>query len=329
MKKFLRQQEFYICLLIIALSTIISVINPQFLSPGNIYSVLKSTTVFGVLSMGVLLVIISGGIDISFPVITAFSLYSSSIIVSRFLPGASVLVILLISILIGALCGLFNGLLIAYYNFPAMVVTLGTSGTLAGLMYTFIGTKINHDLSPELIEFGKSVIFPYTQSDGVVVGLPATYLIYFFICILAWFILKYTLFGRSIYALGGDQISAERMGLNVRLIKISVYTIVGTLAGIAGTIHSSYLRMANPFELYGTELMVIASTVLGGAAIGGGRGTVFGTFMGLLLVTIINNSLILVGVPSYWQKVVVGFIILLSISIPQLIKNRFTAGIGR
>ena len=96
---------------------------------------------------------------------------------------------------------------------------------------------------------------------------------------------------------------------------------VGILAGIAGVIHSSYLRMSNPFELYGTELLVIASVILGGATIGGGRGTVIGAFLGMLLITIISNSLILLGVPSYWQKVVIGIFILLSVSIPQLVRK--------
>ena len=324
MKQILRQQEFYIGLLILILSISIATLNPKFLSIGNIYSIFKSTTIFGILSMGVLLVVISGGIDVSFPVVAAFTLYTTSLIVSNFLPNLPLIGIFGISASVGALCGLANGLLIAKYKFPAMVVTLGMSGALAGFMYSFIGTRINHDLSTKLIDFGKMEILQYTQADGVIVGLPVAYLLYILIAVVIWLVLKYTFFGRSIYAIGGDEISAERVGLNTFKIKVSVYIIVGTLAGIAGIIHSSFLRMANPFELYGTELTVIASTVLGGAMIGGGKGTVLGTFLGLLLVTIINNSLILLGVPSYWQKVVTGSAILLSIIVPQLIKNKLS-----
>lgn len=321
MKKLFKQQEFFILIILLIVSSIITIINPKFLSIGNIFSILKSTTVLGILSIGVLLVIILGGIDVSFPAIAAFSMYTSSLIVLNFMPQANVVIIMIIAIIIGAACGFINGFFISKYDFPAMVVTLGTSSALLGFMYTFIGTRINHKLSPSLVEFGKATIFNYTQADGVIVGLPVAYLIYVIIAILVALFLRTTMFGRSIYAVGGDQISAIRIGLKVKTIKIAVYMFVGVLAGVAGVIHSSYLRMSNPFELYGTELLVIASTILGGATIGGGRGTVIGTFLGMLLITIISNSLILLGVPSYWQKVVIGVFILLSVSIPQLVKK--------
>lgn len=320
MKKIFKQQEFFIFIILLVISAIITIINPKFLSIGNIFSVLKSTTVLGILSIGVLLVIILGGIDVSFPAIAAFSMYTSSLIVLNTMPNANIIIIFIIAMIIGAICGFINGFLIAKYDFPAMVVTLGTSGALLGFMYTFIGTRINHRLSPSLIEFGKTTIFNMS-SDGVIVGLPLAYIIYILIALVVSFLLRYTMFGRSIYAIGGDQISAIRIGLKVRNTKIIVYMFVGILAGIAGVIHSSYLRMSNPFELYGTELLVIASVILGGATIGGGRGTVIGAFLGMLLITIISNSLILLGVPSYWQKVVIGIFILLSVSIPQLVRK--------
>lgn len=320
MKKIFKQQEFFIFIILLVISAIITIINPKFLSIGNIFSILKSTTVLGILSIGVLLVIILGGIDVSFPSIASFSMYTSSLIVLNTMPNANIIFIFIIAMIIGALCGFINGFLIAKYDFPAMVVTLGTSGALLGFMYTFIGTRINHRLSSSLIEFGKTTIFNMF-SGGVIVGLPLGYIIYILIALIVSFLLRYTMFGRSIYAIGGDQVSAIRIGLKVRNTKIIVYMFVGIFAGVAGVIHSSYLRMSNPFELYGTELLVIASVILGGATIGGGRGTVMGTFLGMLLITIISNSLILLGVPSYWQKVAIGIFILLSVSIPQIVKK--------
>ena len=320
MKKIFKQQEFFIFIILLVISAIITIINPKFLSIGNIFSILKSTTVLGILSIGVLLVIILGGIDVSFPSIASFSMYTSSLIVLNTMPNANIIFIFIIAMIIGALCGFINGFLIAKYDFPAMVVTLGTSGALLGFMYTFIGTRINHRLSSSLIEFGKTTIFNMF-SGRVIVGLPLGYIIYILIALIVSFLLRYTMFGRSIYAIGGDQVSAIRIGLKVRNTKIIVYMFVGIFAGVAGVIHSSYLRMSNPFELYGTELLVIASVILGGATIGGGRGTVMGTFLGMLLITIISNSLILLGVPSYWQKVAIGIFILLSVSIPQIVKK--------
>ena len=320
MKKIFKQQEFFIFIILLVISAIITIINPKFLSIGNIFSILKSTTVLGILSIGVLLVIILGGIDVSFPAIASFSMYTSSLIVLNTMPNANIIFIFIIAMIIGALCGFINGFLIAKYDFPAMVVTLGTSGALLGFMYTFIGTRINHRLSSSLIEFGKTTIFNMF-SGGVIVGLPLGYIIYILIALIVSFLLRYTMFGRSIYAIGGDQVSAIRIGLKVRNTKIIVYMFVGILSGVAGVIHSSYLRMSNPFELYGTELLVIASVILGGATIGGGMGTVIGTFLGMLLITIISNSLILLGVPSYWQKVAIGIFILLSVSIPHIVKK--------
>lgn len=322
-KTLMRNQETYIFLIIVFLCAVITIINPKFATFGNIFSVLKSTIIYGLLSMGVLIVIISGGIDISFPVVAAFCMYTSSLIFKT-MPEIPVAPVIAAGMCIGLLCGMFNGLFIALYNFPAMVVTLGTSGALAGFMYTFIGTKINHNIPPSLIEFGKANIFTVTPQNNIEAGIPAAYLLYLFVALAIYLVLKYTSFGRSIYAVGGDEVSAGRIGLNTKKTKFFVYSIVGMIAGLAGVIHISFLRMANPFDLYGSELLVIAATILGGATIGGGRGSVIGTIMGIFLITVVNNSLILLGVPSYWQKVVVGIIIICAISIPPFIRKRMS-----
>lgn len=317
--KLFKTHEFYIFLLLILMIVVISLINPIFLSVGNIFSIMKSSTVLGILSLGVLVVLISGGLDVSFPVVAAFSLYVTSLLALSF-PDLSVFSIYLIGGLIGGAWGLLNGVLIAVYKFPAMVVTLGTSSLISGFMYTFIGTKINHELPESLIAWGKFHIFEQVI-DGKHIGLPVAYVIYIFLSIIIFLFLKYTVLGRSIFMLGGSEESADRMGINGKVVKIFIYCGVGVLAGIAGITQSGFLRIANPFELYGLELTVIAATVLGGAYIGGGRGTVLGTFFGVLIITIINNSLIILGVSSYWQQAVIGFVIILSVSVPVLVNK--------
>ena len=124
--------------------------------------------------------------------------------------------------------------------------------------------------------------------------------------VIVWFLLKYTMLGRGIYALGGSREAAERAGFNIPRIQYFIYGTVGFLAGIGGIVYASLNRQANPQELVGTELNVIAAVVLGGASITGGRGTVIGTLLGVALVVIMNNSLVLIGVPSEWQRVVIG-----------------------
>lgn len=321
--KLFRAHEFYIFLLLILMIIVISAINPIFLSVGNIFSIMKSSIVLGILSLGVLVVLISGGLDVSFPVVAAFSLYVTSLIALSF-PELSVFSVYLIGGIIGGGWGLLNGVLIAVYKFPAMVVTLGTSSLISGFMYTFVGTRINHELPESLIQWGKAQVFEQVI-DGKHIGLPIAYGIYILLCIIIFLFLKYTVLGRSIFMLGGSEESADRMGINGKAVKIFIYCGVGFLAGIGGITQSGFLRIANPFELYGLELTVIAATVLGGAYIGGGKGTVIGTFLGVLVITIINSSLIILGVSSYWQQAVIGIVILLSVSVPfivnKLLKN--------
>lgn len=320
-RNMIKKHEFYIFCLIILFSMVISIINPNFLTIGNIFSILKDSIVIGILALGVLLVLISGGIDVSFPVISAFSLYMSLLFFRVYYLESPLLVVYIAAMLIGALCGLFNGVLIAFYKFPTLVVTLGTSGLISGFMYTFIGTQVNHKLPATLVEFGKSMFWVSQSNTGQTTGLPYSIWILIVLYVACYLFLEFTFLGRCVYAIGGDPTSAERAGINTVRVKIFIYVLVGVLASIAGITRASFLRVANPFELYGYELIVIAATVLGGAYIGGGRGSVIGTFLGVLLITIIHNSLIIIGISSYWQKVVIGIVILFSVSIPIIIRN--------
>ena len=319
LSKLLHKHETYIFLFLVMMCLIIGIINPVFFTHGNLFNILKSSIVIGILSLGVLLVLISGGIDVSFPVVAAFSLYCTSLLYKGN-PDVSVIQIYLTGLVIGGLCGVLNGVLIALFEFPAMVVTLGTSSLLSGFMYTYIGTRINHSIPKALVEWGKNMIMQETVNEKLI-GLSSSYFLYLILCVLVYLFLKHTMLGRSIYMIGGSEESAKRLGINTRLIKIFIYVCVGALAGMAGITQSGFLRIANPFELYGTELSVIAAAILGGAYIGGGKGSVTGTFLGVLVITIINTSLIILGVSSYWQQVVVGIVVIIAVSAPIMINK--------
>jgi simple sugar transport system permease protein len=142
------------------------------------------------------------------------------------------------------------------------------------------------------------------------------------VVIVVWLLLDYTMLGRGIYALGGAREAAERAGFNVTRIQYFIYATVGLVSGIAGMTFGSLARQANPQDIVGMELNVIAAVVLGGAQLTGGRGTVIGTVLGVILVVIANNSLILIGVPSVWQRVVIGAIILIGTGIPAIQARR-------
>ncbi len=321
MKNLIKRQEFYISLVIIILAIIIGAKNNTFYTLPNIFSLGKSTVVMGIFAMGTLVVLLSGGIDVSMTAVAAFSMYLTCKWMVDTGYNGSIVLGFVISMGIGGVLGLINGLLVSLFNFPTMIVSLGTSYAFAGFIYTFISTRIVNVLPKNMTNFSKSEIFVSTLENGRKVGLTSAFIIMLIVMLITFLILRYTMLGRSIYAIGGSQSAAERAGINVKKVKLLIYPFVGVTAGLAGIIHSAFMRNSNPFDLIGTELNVIAAAVLGGANVGGGKGTVIGTFLGVVLMVLVNNSLIFLGIPSYWQRVTTGIIILLATGIPAIARR--------
>jgi simple sugar transport system permease protein len=312
MRKLFGTHEFIVLCVLAALVVALGAVNPAFYSLGNVFSLLKGSVILGIFSLGVLVVIVSGSIDISFTAIAAFAMYCTGKLMLRFFPDGPLLSALALAGVIGLLLGAVNALFVAYFRMPALIVSLGTASAIRGFMLAFIGVRIINNLPAAHIAFSRTSLVELADSTGRIVTLPAAILIYVGLVIAVWLLLRYTILGRGIYALGGDAVAAERAGFNVRGIQVFIFCLVGFLSGIAGVLHSTYMRNANPFDIVGTEMMVIAAVVLGGASITGGKGTVFGTVIGVLFIVIIDNSLILAGIPSYWQRVATGLIIVLS-----------------
>lgn len=312
MRKLFGTHEFIVLCVLAALILLIGAVNPAFYSLGNVFSLLKGTVILGLFALGVLVVIVSGNIDISFTAIAAFAMFCTGKLMLRFFPGGPLLSALAVAGAIGILLGSVNALFVAYFRMPALIVSLGTASAIRGFMLAFIGVRIINNLPDAHIAFSRSSVIELTDSTGKIVALPTAFLIYVAAAVLVWLLLRYTMVGRGIYALGGDPVAAERAGFNVRGLQFFIFCFVGFLSGVAGVLHSTYMRNANPFDIVGTELTVIAAVVLGGASITGGKGSVFGTVIGVLFIVIIDNSLILTGVPSYWQRVATGLIIVLS-----------------
>jgi simple sugar transport system permease protein len=231
------------------------------------------------------------------------------------------LAMLVIGGAIGGALGLVNGVLIAGLELPTFIVTLGTLNLFQGALLTLLGTTYIVDIPRSMVDFGNTLLFQIRAGGGVTYSLPASFLILVGAAILMGVLLRATVWGRKVYALGGSELAAQRLGISVVRIKITVYVLAGALAGLAGVLHCMEVREANPFDIVGTELNVIAALVLGGARITGGYGTVWGTLLGVALVTVINTSLLLLGVPSYWNKVAVGFLILLGTGLPILVES--------
>lgn len=323
-KKF--RHELIILSIIVILSIVIGSVNSQFYSVSNIYNLLKSTVVMGLFALGSFLVLVSGDIDISFTAIGAFCMYVTSKIVLFLIPGAGILVIMLVASLMGVLLGFINAVFISLLKMPGLIVTLGTGSMIRGFMLTFIGVRIINRLPDSMVAFSKITFLNHTQESGHVVGLSIGFVIFIAFAILIHVILKYTVTGRAVYALGGDRVATARVGFNITKIQFFIYGTVGFLSGLAGIVHSSFMRNVIPFDLVGTELTVIAAVVLGGTSITGGKGSVLGAVLGVFLLVLINNSLIMVGIPSYWQRAVVGTIILLSTGSVALQERRSQGG---
>lgn len=304
--------ELGLLLLLGALALAVGLINPSFFSRAHFYDLLKGSTVMGLFALGVLVVMISGGIDISFTAIAVFAMYVTSRWLLSVEYEGTILVAFLVSSLLGLAFGGLNAVLVARFNLPALIVTLGTAGMIRGLLLAFVGTEILNTLPPGYTRFSRHTWFDQTLAGGETIGLSPIFLMFLMAAVGMALLLRYTMIGRGIYALGGNPTAAERIGLNVGFLRFVVFGMAGALAGLAGLAHATMMRNANPFDLVGMELTVLAAVVLGGAGIFGGRGTVLGTVLGVLLLVLLNNSLILLGIPTYWQRVFVGLILIVA-----------------
>lgn len=307
---FIHRPEFLTLALIAVLALVIGLINPVFFNPQSLFDILRASTVTGVFALGVLLVLAAGGIDVSFTAIAAFCLYTTTLLVLDAAPNAPFALPLLLSITFGLLLGLLNGLVVYRFRAPSLIVTIGTQYVIRGFLLAFIGTKHIMNIPGSMDRFGRWNLLQFTTAEGARASLPVAFLLLVAVALLTGWILSRTLLGRAIYAVGGSVPIAERLGISVRTVYLFVFGYAGLLAGLGGIVHASLNQLANPFDLVGTELDVIAAVVLGGARVTGGTGTVVGTLLGVVLVVMINSSLILMGVPSTWQKVVIGAIIL-------------------
>ncbi|MFM0097222.1 ABC transporter permease [Paraburkholderia nemoris] len=307
-----RNPEWFTVALIAATCLIVGAINPRFFQLATLFDLLHSATTMSLFALGTLVVLASGGIDVSFTAIAALTMYGITKAAFAWWPDAPFALILITGALGGVLLGLINGLLVHRLKAPSLIVTIGTQYLYRGLLLTFIGTTFFMNIPHSMDHFGRIPLFFYHTNEGLRAVLPVSVLALVAAAGVTWWLLNRTMMGRGVYAMGGSLAIAERLGYNLRAIHLFVFGYTGMLAGIAGILHVSNNRLANPFDLVGSELDVIAAVILGGARITGGTGTVAGTLLGVVLVTLINSVLILVGVPSTWQKVIIGAFILIA-----------------
>jgi len=321
-KRYFNTHEFIIGIATVALSVLTGIVNPAFFSSANLFDILRNATIFGILSMGVLIVMISGGIDVSFPAIAALSTYSTVKILIAIHYQGSVLLVYFIAALFGLILGLINAFFISWLKVPTLIVTLATSSMFYGFNLFFVGSLNLYNLPGKMIPFSKLTLFTVHDPEGGSVGLHPCVLIMIVVAVAVWGLLKFTVIGRGIYAMGGNREVAERTGFNLRAIEYFIYSFTGVLAAIAGVTQAVFARHSSPAALMGSELDVIAAVVLGGASITGGRGTVIGALLGVFFITIMKTSLIMMGIPAEWQKVFVGIALVIGTVLPTLRTHR-------
>jgi simple sugar transport system permease protein len=266
-------------------------------------------------------VIVMGGIDVSFPAIACFSSYATIKLILKY-DIDSIAFFYVFAAFLGLLLGLLNSYLIVFKSLPPLIATLGVSSVVSGGTLAFLGTQEYSNIPAHIDSLAKSFLFSYVNKSGIKFEMTSLILIPVCMLIGLYILLKYTSFGRGIYAIGGDKNAARIAGVKVRTIQSIVYTVGGGLAAVAGVTYTILMRQASSQNLMGSEMMVIAAVVVGGTRITGGHGTVIGTILGVLLIALIQNNLVMVGIPTRFQTFVVGLIIVLGTSITSIRAKR-------
>jgi len=321
-------------LFLIVLMVGFSLFEKNFLSPNNLLNVMRQISITGLIAIGMTFVILTGGIDLSVASVLALAGIVAAIVAkggtantlslsSNEQVGYGVAAAILAAILVGTLAGLIQGSLITWLGVPAFVVTLGGMSAFRGatLLASAGGPISGFDEAYKWWGQGR-----FFASDAFP-GLPVPMILFLGFALLAHIVLRYTRYGRYVYAVGGNREAARLSGLNVQLITLSVYMIVGFFAGLGGYVLSSRLGASEVVAGQtgasdGNELGVIASVVIGGTSLFGGEGSVIGTVIGSILIGVLRNGLVLMNVNPYVQQIIIGGIIVLAVAFDRFIKSR-------
>jgi inositol transport system permease protein len=274
----------------------VSSIKPVFLKSANIINIFKQVAVIGTLAYGVTLIIITEGIDLSSGSVVALVGVVSASFATM---GGNIYIAILAGLFAGALCGAANGIVIAKTGIPPFIVTLGMMTIARGAALLYSGGKPIGHINPSFLYIGA----------GKIGWLPVCVLIFLLMGLLSHVILRKTKFGKAIYAIGGNEKAALICGLNVKKVKIIIYTYAGLMSAIGGLMLTARVSSGNPTAGLSYELDAIASVVIGGTSLSGGSGFISGTIIGALIIGVLNNGLMLLGVSPYWQQIIKGLII--------------------
>lgn len=295
---------------LIVLVVFFGAMNSRFLLPGNLSDILLSTVVIGLLALGATFVIITGGIDLS--VGTGMSLCSVMVGVVLTYLGLPLWAGVVGGILMGALIGAANGFLISFLKIPPFIATLATMLVCQGMALVVSGTKPIYFTGTE----GFSNLALGKPIAGLVI--PNAVFIFFAVATVAGVVMSKTLLGRYTFSIGSNEEATALSGINVRSWKLWIYTAAGAFTGLAGVIIAARLNSAQPGQGMGYELQAIAAVVIGGTSLAGGKGSIVGTVIGALIMSVLTNGLRVISVPQEWQNVAIGVVILVAVYLDML-----------
>lgn len=307
---------------LIVLMALFAILEPRFLSSINLFNIMRQISITGLLAIGMTFVILTAGIDLSIGSLVAFAgLVAAAIakggLQDRFTVGEDgigygVAAAAMGAIAVGIAGGYLQGLAITKLKVPPFVVTLGGMSAFRGAALLFAAGGPISGFQPDFTWWGQGKIGP----------VPVPVIIFLLAAVLAHIVLRYTRYGRQVYAVGGNPEAARLSGLNVNRVITSVYVIMGFFAGLSAFVLAARLNSAEAVAGTGYELTVIASVVIGGTSLFGGSGTVFGTVIGAMLIGVLLNGLVLLNVSSYIQQIIIGVIIVLAVSFDTFAKSR-------
>lgn len=287
---------------LILLVIVISVISPQFRTIDNFMSLVRQSSINGFIAFGMTCVILTGGIDLSVGSVLALTMAFCATFIKG---GMPVGIAMLLTLAIGTCFGMISGTLVTKGRLQPFIATLITMTAFRGITMIFMNGK-------PISGLGNSALLKFV-GKGSVLGIPFPVILFVAVFLVFMFVLEKTTFGRRIYATGSNAVSAKLAGVNIDRTKLAVYAISGCMAALSGLILLSRLSSAQPTLGEGYELDAIASVALGGTSMNGGRGRIWGTFVGVLIIAVLNNGLNILGVSSYYQSVVKAIVILIAV----------------
>ena len=313
MKLFSKKNKFRIAegnllVIVIVLMVILSFATKNFFTVNNMRNLVRQTSVNGIIALGMTFVIISGGIDLSVGSVVGVA---SIVVAKLLLAGTGIFPAIIIALLVCALLGTLNGLIIHYGKVPPFIATLGMMQAARGIVMLLSNARMIAGLPKSFTGFAQLVFF----------GFPSLFFVWFLVIVVTFVLTTKTVFGRSIFAYGSNIEAARLSGINTAKVTISVYAMSGLLSGIAGILMTSRLGNGIPTAGQGYEMDAIASAVVGGASLSGGSGTIIGTVLGALLISLIQNGGNLLGINAFILQIIVGVLIVASVWYDQIRKT--------